>query len=129
MSGRELVELEYGDDSEKLAFPNRDSARGFEVVDTIKTAVENACSGIVSCADILTIATRDSVLLSGGPNWKVFLGRRDGLVANQTGANSNLAGPTETIQYILTKFTNVGLDLIDVVSLSGFVTSIKFNGS
>ncbi|KAL1832020.1 hypothetical protein DCAR_0102037 [Daucus carota subsp. sativus] len=108
-----------GDDSEKLAFPNRNSARGFEVVDTIKTAVESACSGIVSCADILTIATRDSVLLSGGPNWKVFLGRRDGLVANQTGANSNLAGPTETIQSILTKFTNVGLNLTDVVALSG----------
>lgn len=52
-----------GDDSEKLAFPNRNSVRGFEVVDTIKNAVESACSGIVSCADILTIATRDSVLL------------------------------------------------------------------
>ncbi|KAL8099489.1 peroxidase N [Apium graveolens] len=108
-----------GDDSEKLAFPNRNSARGFEVVDTIKSAVESACSGIVSCADILTIATRDSVLLSGGPNWKVLLGRRDGMVANQSGANSNLAGPTETIQSILTKFASVGLNLTDVVSLSG----------
>lgn len=60
-------------------------------------------------------------LQSGGPNWKVLLGRRDGLVANQTGANSNLAGPTETIQSILTKFTSVGLNLTDVVSLSGIL--------
>lgn len=52
-----------GTDSEKLAIPNVNSARGFEVVDTIKAAVENACPGVVSCADILTLAARESVYL------------------------------------------------------------------
>lgn len=50
-----------GADSEKLSIPNANSARGFEVVDTIKDAVENACPGVVSCADILTLAARESV--------------------------------------------------------------------
>ncbi|XP_072990068.1 peroxidase N-like [Typha latifolia] len=108
-----------GSDSEKLAAPNRNSARGFEVVDAIKSAVESACSGTVSCADILAIAARDSVVLSGGPSWKVLLGRRDGLVANQTGANSGLPSPFDPINTIINKFSDVGLNTTDVVSLSG----------
>ncbi|CAN1831589.1 Peroxidase N [Linum perenne] len=108
-------------DSEKLARPNLNSARGFEVVDSIKTAVEAQCSGVVSCADILTLASRDSVLLvySGGPTWKVPLGRRDGLVANLSAANG-LPGPFDNLTLIVSKFAAVGLDDIsDVVSLSG----------
>ncbi|CAN6570024.1 unnamed protein product [Malus baccata var. baccata] len=48
---------------EKNALPNQNSARGFEVIDTIKTRVEAACSSTVSCADILALATRDGVVL------------------------------------------------------------------
>ncbi|CAL8998464.1 unnamed protein product [Prunus brigantina] len=105
-------------DSEKAAAPNLNSARGFEVVDRIKSSVESACSGVVSCADILAIAARDSVVLSGGTSWKVLLGRRDGLVANQTGAN-RLPSPFDTLDVIISKFATVGLDVKDVVSLSG----------
>ncbi|KAH7532330.1 hypothetical protein FEM48_Zijuj04G0008400 [Ziziphus jujuba var. spinosa] len=49
--------------SEKGALANNNSVRGFDVIDDIKTAVEDACPGVVSCADILTIAATESVYL------------------------------------------------------------------
>lgn len=48
---------------EKDAFPNRNSLRGFDVIDTIKTRVEAACKDTVSCADILALVARDGTVL------------------------------------------------------------------
>ena len=52
-------------ESEQDAIPNNNSIRGLDVVNNIKTAVENSCPGTVSCADILTIAAEiGSILVS-----------------------------------------------------------------
>ena len=47
--------------SEKEAPPNNTLARGYGVVDDIKTALESACPATVSYADILAIAAKESV--------------------------------------------------------------------
>ncbi|KAH7683767.1 Class I peroxidase protein [Dioscorea alata] len=104
--------------SEKGAAPNNNSTRGFEVVDNIKTAVENVCPGIVSCADILALAAEASVNLAGGPTWTVLLGRRDGTTASFSGAN-NLPSPRDPLITLRSKFSNVGLGDTDLVALSG----------
>ncbi|CAN1183019.1 Peroxidase 17 [Linum perenne] len=66
---------------EKLSLSNIDSLRSYEVVDQIKSELEKSCPGVVSCADIIIMASRDAVALTGGPYWEVKLGRLDSLTA------------------------------------------------
>nr|AAL85344.1 peroxidase [Ficus carica] len=106
--------------SEKEALGNNNSVRGFNVVDDIKTALENACPGVVSCADILAIAAEESVWLSGGTSWPVPSGRRDSLIANRTLANEVLPSPFLTLDQLKANFLdNQGLNSTDLVALSG----------
>jgi len=104
---------------EKTAGPNNNSLRGFDVIDTIKTKVEAACSGVVSCADIVAIAARDSVVQLGGRTWTVLLGRRDSTTASLSTANTNLPSPASTLSALMTAFQAQNLSTKDLVALSG----------
>ncbi|KAF8706350.1 hypothetical protein HU200_030612 [Digitaria exilis] len=104
---------------EKMAKPNNGSVRGFEVIDAIKSAVEKACPGVVSCADILAIAARDSVVILGGPSWDVKVGRRDSTTASFSGANNNIPPPTSGLSNLTSLFAAQGLSQKDMVALSG----------
>ncbi|PAN40978.1 hypothetical protein PAHAL_8G006900 [Panicum hallii] len=104
---------------EKMATPNNGSVRGFEVIDAIKSAVEKVCPGVVSCADILAIAARDSVVSLGGPSWDVKVGRRDSTTASFSGANNNIPPPTSGLANLTSLFAAQGLSQKDMVALSG----------
>lgn len=56
---------------------------------------------------------------SGGPFWPVLLGRLDGLSASEKSANEQLPSPFEPLDNITAKFVSKGLDVKDVVVLSG----------
>ncbi|KAL2341526.1 hypothetical protein Fmac_009466 [Flemingia macrophylla] len=85
----------------------------------VQTAVENACPGVVSCADILALAAEVSSVLANGPCWKVPLGRRDSLTANRTLANQNLPAPFFNLTQLKAAFAAQGLNTTDLVALSG----------
>ncbi|KAK4476890.1 hypothetical protein RD792_016054 [Penstemon davidsonii] len=106
-----------GVDTEKTAGPNL-LLRGYEVIDDAKQQLEAVCPGVVSCADILALAARDSVVLAGGPSWAVPTGRKDGLVSLASDT-SNLPSFTDSVATQTQKFEAKGLNAQDLVTLVG----------
>lgn len=104
---------------EKTAGPNNNSLRGFDVIDTIKSRLETVCKQVVSCADIVAVAARDSVVALGGPSWTVQLGRRDARTASLSSANSDIPSPLSDLSTLISDFSKKGLSTTDMVALSG----------
>ncbi|CAN0901743.1 Peroxidase 52 [Linum grandiflorum] len=107
---------------EKTAAPNANSVRGFEVIDKIKSEVDKRCkANVVSCADIVAVAARDSVSILGGRRYfyQVLLGRRDARTASRAAANNSLPPPTFNFSQLISNFQSHGLNLTDLVALSG----------
>ncbi|KAK8492401.1 hypothetical protein V6N13_029586 [Hibiscus sabdariffa] len=104
--------------AERDAVPNL-SLRGYHVIDAVKSAVEKACPGVVSCADIVALVARDSVSMIHGPSWEVPLGRRDGRVSRLNEALANLPSPFFNITQLKQNFAAKGLNMKDLAVLSG----------
>ncbi|KAJ9146096.1 hypothetical protein P3X46_028406 [Hevea brasiliensis] len=116
-----LLDGSAGGPSEKSELPNLTLRKeAFKIVNNLREIVHKECGRIVSCSDIVAIAARDSVVLTGGPDYDVPLGRRDGVVfaqVNQTFVD--LVGPDANTTTILTKLARKNLDATDAVALSG----------
>lgn len=104
---------------EKLSLSNINSLRSYEVVDEVKKALEKVCPGVVSCADIIIMAARDAVALSGGPDWEVKLGRLDSLTASQEASDNIMPSPRANATFLIDLFGKFNLSVKDLVALSG----------
>ncbi|KAM0914406.1 hypothetical protein ACQ4PT_011587 [Festuca glaucescens] len=113
-----LLESTKGNVAEKDAKPNK-SLRGFGSIERVKAKLEAACPGVVSCADVLTLMSRDAVVLAKGPSWPVALGRRDGRASSATEASAELPPANGDVPLLAKIFVSKGLNLKDLVVLSG----------
>ncbi|KAI3985168.1 hypothetical protein MKX01_030295 [Papaver californicum] len=113
-----LLNSTTNNQAEKDAQPNL-TLRGFDFIDKVKSLVEAVCPGVVSCADIISLAARDSVVAIGGPTWKVPTGRRDGRISVRSEALRNIPNPNSNFATLRSNFANKGLNVKDLVLLSG----------
>ncbi|KAL8244713.1 hypothetical protein R6Q59_010971 [Mikania micrantha] len=117
--GSILLDATQNTTTEKTAGPNR-SISGYEVIDEIKAKLEAACPGIVSCADIVALAARDAVSFQFQREmWPVFTGRKDGRVSLASDVAGNLPSANANFTTLLSQFGTKGLNLVDLVTLSG----------
>ncbi|CAL5084302.1 unnamed protein product [Urochloa decumbens] len=106
---------------EKLGGPNFPSMRGFEVVDAAKATLEKACPGVVSCADVVQFAARDAAFFLSDSRvfYKLPAGRFDGRISFENESLAFLPPPSFNLSELITSFQVKGLDIDDLVVLSG----------
>ncbi|CAA7391566.1 unnamed protein product [Spirodela intermedia] len=117
--GSILINSTSNNVAEKDSPINNPSLEGFDIIDEAKAKLEKKCKGVVSCADIIAFAARDSVELSGGFAYEVPSGRRDGRISRSSETFGNLAPPTFNLSQLTQNFASKGLNLDDLVTLSG----------
>ncbi|XP_009801294.1 putative Peroxidase 48 [Nicotiana tabacum] len=103
---------------EREAIPNR-TLKGFSFIDMIKDEIEEACPGVVSCSDILVLATRDGIVLAGGPYYPVLTGRKDSKESFFDEAMAEIPRPNGNISETLRLFSLRGFDERETVALLG----------
>ncbi|KAA8542838.1 hypothetical protein F0562_023990 [Nyssa sinensis] len=103
---------------EKRAIPNL-TLKGFNFIDKIKEELESACPGVVSCADILVLATRDGIVLAGGPFYPLITGRRDSNQSFFERAMAEIPRPDGNINETLRLFALRGFNDRETVALLG----------
>ncbi|KAG8636428.1 hypothetical protein MANES_16G132400v8 [Manihot esculenta] len=99
--------------------PANKSLGGFAVINSAKRLLEIFCPETVSCADILALAARDAVAITGGPMIQIPTGRRDGRESLVANVRPNIVDTSFTMDDMIKIFSSKGLSLEDLVTLSG----------
>ncbi|KAL3699517.1 hypothetical protein R1sor_017539 [Riccia sorocarpa] len=109
-----------GPNTEKTAEVNHFlQVRALNLIDKAKAELEAVCPGVVSCADIIAYAARDSVVAVNGSSYNVEGGRKDGRVSIASHAQSQLPTGDMTVTALTASFKSKGLTRDQMVILSG----------
>ncbi|GER51549.1 peroxidase 1 [Striga asiatica] len=108
-----------GEPVEKMAPQNGKFVHGFDALDEAKTRLEAECPGVVSCADLLAFANRESLVLTGVPSYPVPAGRRDSRASLAKNTEADVPFPQSTGQEMIQLFERKGLTVEEMVVLTG----------
>nr|POE81013.1 peroxidase 29 [Quercus suber] len=115
-----LVDPTEGNVSSEMASVRNFGIRKRELISIVKSMVEAACPQKVSCADILILAAREAVAMSGGPHIEVPLGRKDSFTTpSYQQADAWVPPATTGVDDMLHIFTSKGMTIQESVALIG----------
>ncbi|GLJ19930.1 hypothetical protein SUGI_0361060 [Cryptomeria japonica] len=117
--GSILLDSTEGNTAEKDHPANNPSLRGYDIIDEAKSKLEAKCPGVVSCADVVAFAARDSAYQAGGFSWAVEGGRRDGRISHQSDVSENLPPPSFDVNQLTRLFASKKLSQEEMVTISG----------
>ncbi|KAI3968702.1 hypothetical protein MKX01_028852 [Papaver californicum] len=106
-------------DTSEMGSSKNFAIRNRETIGVIKAMVDSVCPETVSCSDILVLAARDAVAVSGGPKIKVPLGRKDSNNGSHTFADASLPAANTGVSEILSIFTKRGMTIEESVAILG----------
>ncbi|KAK2427961.1 peroxidase [Trifolium repens] len=109
-----------GEQVEKSSFFNGQLLKGADIVDDIKSKLEEQCPGVVSCSDTLAFAINEGMVLAGLPRRAPLGGRRDSVYSLASVVeNNNLPMPGWPIERMVELFTRKGFTIEEMVILIG----------
>ncbi|CAA0841465.1 Peroxidase 29 [Striga hermonthica] len=112
-------------DGHTVKFSETASSKNFgirkrELIEAMKSTVEAVCPQKVSCSDIIVLAAREAVALSGGPTIDVPLGRRDSTnPPNLTLVDTSLPSADTDVDAMLRIFAAKGMSVQESVAILG----------
>ena len=109
-----------GEKVEKSSVLNGQLLKGADIVDDIKSKLEEKCPQKVSCADTIAFAVNEGMSLAGLPRNAPLGGRRDSLYSLATVAeDNNLPQPNWSMEKMVELFTRKGFTIEEMVILIG----------
>ncbi|KAK7252398.1 hypothetical protein RIF29_36312 [Crotalaria pallida] len=109
-----------GDRVEKSSNFNGLLLKGADLIDEIKSKLEQECPQTVSCADTIAFATNEALILGGMPRQRVLSGRRDSLVSLASVVeDNNLPAFTWSLEKMIDTFKKKGFNEEEMVILLG----------
>ncbi|KAL8471451.1 hypothetical protein ACS0TY_028921 [Phlomoides rotata] len=105
----------------RIRFTENFGIKDRELINQIKSKIDQVCPQIVSCDDTLVLAARDAVAVAGGPNIAVTLGRKDSKIArNKTAADVGLPRNNVNLTIAVKVFsTENGINFEETIAILG----------